>query len=171
MTPKKLQPNGGKMTVGWREWLALPDLAIPAVKTKIDTGARTSALHVFDLTVIENEHGPRVRFGIHPLQRRKDIEIYCEADVFDRRRVRDSGGHVEWRYVIWTNVALAGSVWPIEVTLTNREDMLFRMLLGRTALSRRFMVDPARSYVSGRRLPQVYADTIYLPRERKGKRR
>ncbi len=145
-----------RLVVGWREWLALPELGIPAIKAKIDTGARTSALHTFELHTFEQDGRLRVRFGIHPLQKRTDIEMFCEADVVDRRVVSDSGGHREARVVIVTPVRLGELQWPIEITLTNREDMLFRMLFGRTAMAGRVTVDPARSYLAGRRLEHTY---------------
>jgi hypothetical protein len=143
--------------IGWREWLALPDLNIQAVKAKIDTGARTSALHTFGLEPFESGGILKVKFGVHPLQRRKDIEIQCVADVVDRRRVTSSDGQSEKRYVIRTAVALGKSSWPIELTLTNRKSMRFRMLLGRAAISEHLLVDPARSYLTGRRLSKVYS--------------
>lgn len=135
--------------IGWREWLALPDLGVPGVKAKIDTGARTSALHVVDLEVFESCGRQRVRFTLHPLRKRSEIAIVCTADVTDRRVVSDSGGHREQRWVIGTRVALGERSWPIELTLTNREDMLFRMLLGRTAMQG-LLIDPRRSYRHGR---------------------
>jgi hypothetical protein len=145
-------PGQTKETIGWREWLALPQLGIPAIKAKIDTGARTSALHTFSLEEFTSDGRRMVRFGIHPLQKRKDIELFCEAPVLERRRVKDSGGHIEKRYVIETRVALQNEIWPIHLTLTNRDAMLFRMLLGRTAVAKRFIIDPGRSYTAGRSL-------------------
>lgn len=149
--------NSDKTRVGWREWLALPDLAIPAVKAKIDTGARTSALHTFDLaTFIENDQ-EFVRFRLHPLQRREDIELQCTAAVIDRRVVKDSGGHAEERLVIASQVRLGEHCWPIELTLTNRDDMMFRMLLGRSALkSAGLLIDAGSSFVLGRQLAKAY---------------
>ncbi len=145
-----------KSIIGWREWLALPELGIHAIKAKIDTGARTSALHTFGLELFEQDGILRVKFGIHPLQRRNDIEINCVADVVDRRRVTSSDGQSEKRYVIKTSVALGALRWPIELTLTNRRSMRFRMLLGRAAIGGYLLVDPAKSYLSGRRLSKIY---------------
>jgi hypothetical protein len=139
-----------KPIIGWREWVTLPELGIPAVKAKIDTGARTSALDTFSLETFEADGKLKVRFGIHPLRRRPKIEIFCVADVVDRRVVTNSGGQQEERLVIRTPVRLGELEWPIEITLTNRESMLFRMLLGRTALDERVLVDTDASYLMGR---------------------
>ncbi len=135
-----------KITVGWRETLNLPELRLDGIKAKIDTGARTSCLHAFKLETFEKEHSLWVRFWIHPQQHTSEVAI-CEAPVIDQRIVRDSGGHEEKRYVILTELNIAGESWPIEVTLTNRENMVFRMLLGRTAMHDRIIVDPTESFL------------------------
>lgn len=138
------------LMLGWREWLALPDLGLPLIKAKVDTGARTSTLHAFYLDPFRRAGKTHVRFGVHPLRHRRDIVVHCEAQVIDRRRVTDSGGHAEERFVIGTRLSFGGLEWPIELTLTNRETMLFRMLLGRTAIRGHALVDPGRSFVTGR---------------------
>ncbi len=142
--------------IGWREWLALPELGVPAIKAKIDTGARTSALHVAQLESFTDNGQPKVRFVLHPLRKTRRIELVCIADVVDARVVSDSGGHRERRFVIVTPVRLAERQWPIEITLTNREDMLFRMLLGRTAITNQFLVNPSKSFCTGRKLGRAY---------------
>lgn len=150
---QKLQPTA---IIGWKEWIRLPELGIPAVKAKIDTGARTSALHVFSLEEFRSGGQRMVKFGIHPLQRRKDIQCFCEAPVLEQRRVKDSGGHYENRYVIQTTAKLGAVSWSIHITLTNRDPMLFRMLLGRKAVENRFLINPGSAYLTGRRLAKSY---------------
>jgi hypothetical protein len=145
-----------KIKVGWREWVSLPDLGVPAIKVKLDTGARTSSLHAFMIEPFRSDGRLKVRFGIHPLQRREDIEIISSAEVIDRRYVIDSGGHRELRYVIQTPIHLGQRGWDIEVSLTNRDIMRFRMLLGRTAMQKQLLVDPQGSYLAGRSLMRAY---------------
>ena len=137
------------LIIGWREWLALPELQIPAIKAKVDTGARTSALHAFFVEPLTRDGIQMVRFGVHPLQKRLDLEIICEAPVKDYRSVSDSGGHREMRYVIETVICLGDRRLRAELTLTNRDNMKFRMLLGRTAMDH-VAVIPDKSYLTGR---------------------
>ena len=137
--------------LGWREWLALPDLGIEHIKAKVDTGARTSALHAFLVTPFQRDGSEWVRFNIHPWQRNSRDVVECEAAVKDRRIVTDSGGHKESRYVIETTIALGNKGWSAELTLTDRDTMQFRMLLGRTSLEDHFLVNPAASYRVGKK--------------------
>ncbi|AZT83019.1 ATP-dependent zinc protease [Marinobacter sp. NP-4(2019)] len=139
----------GRINLGWREWVALPDLDIPRLKAKVDTGARTSCLHTFR-TEPYTEHGERrVRFWVHPVQNNLHHVVECDAAVLDERTVSDSGGHRELRLVIHTQVVLGDTVWPVEMTLTNRDSMRFRMLLGRTAMAGRSVIFPEASYLAG----------------------
>lgn len=137
-----------RITLGWREWVSLPELGLKRIKAKVDTGARTSALHAFELNAFDRDGSQWVSFKIHPRQYRTDIEVDCQAKVEDQRVVTDSGGHQEVRYVIRTPVMILGDEWPIELTLTARDDMRFRMLLGRTAIKNRAIVDAGRSYLT-----------------------
>lgn len=140
--------DAGKPVVGWREWVALPDLGIDTIKAKIDTGARTSALHAFALEVAAERGVRTARFGIHPRQHDDDTVIWCEAPVLEQRNVRDSGGRQESRVVIETRLRLGHVDQTVELTLTERDTMLFRMLVGRTALTG-LCVDPSISYATG----------------------
>lgn len=137
--------------VGWREWLALPQLGIDTIKAKVDTGARTSALHAYYVDPFMRARVQWVRFGIHPVQDNTDVIIECEAPVKDQRMVTDSGGHMEQRFVIETEFQLGKQQWNAEMTLTSRDNMKFRMLLGRRALEDRFIVNPAGSYLQGKK--------------------
>jgi hypothetical protein len=139
------------LTLGWREWVGLPDIGLPSIKAKVDTGARTSALHAFEIETFTELGKPRVRFRIHPNQRESDTVVTCVADIVDERKVTDSGGHSEKRVIIETLLTIGSWSWPIEMTLTARDNMMFRMLLGRTAINDIAIVNPAVSYRVGKR--------------------
>lgn len=139
------------LLVGWQEWFTLPQLGVKAIKAKIDTGAKTSSLHAFNIEEFKKKHQRWVRFDIHPIQNNDEFSIPCEARVIDQRAVTNSGGQSEVRYVIKTSLDLHHKIkWDIELTLTNRDSMAFRMLLGREAMQHRVNVDPAHSCLLGR---------------------
>lgn len=133
--------------LGWREWLALPDLGVKRIKAKVDTGARSSAIHAFDVEPFEADGKEFVKFVLHPRQRNTHYTIEAQAEVLEYRHIRSSSGDVSMRPVIVTEVELCGKTWPVELTLVNRDDMGFRMLLGRQAVRHRFVVDPGASYL------------------------
>lgn len=145
LTPKE------PLKIGWREWVALPDLKVGAIKAKIDTGARTSALHAYRIEPFRRAGALWLRFELHPIQRSEATKVVCEARAVDERAVRNSGGRVERRYIIRTSLKLGEKIWPIELALANRDQMGFRMLLGRTALEGRALIEPGRSYLLGAR--------------------
>lgn len=132
--------------VGWREWVSLPELGVKNIKVKVDTGARTSALHTFSLAYFDKDGEEWVRIGLHPRQKSNE-EHFTEAKILDKRVVRDSGGHEELRPVIETVITLGKHSFRAELTLTSRDNMKFRMLLGRKALEGRFLVDSNGSYL------------------------
>jgi hypothetical protein len=136
--------------IGWREWVSLPGLAIPRIKAKIDTGARSSSLHTFDIERFEVAGRSMVRFSVHPIQRRDQIAIKCQAEIHDIRSVRSSSGLASDRIVIQTPVLWMGEQWNVDLTLADRSEMGFRMLVGREAVRGRMLVDPGRSYFGGR---------------------
>lgn len=150
--PAPLPPaNRKKKIIGWREWVKLPDFGVKRIKAKMDTGARTSALHAFKVTPFTRDGAAYVRFALHPVQRQSTPEIPCVARVIDQRRITDSGGKAEERYIIRTTLKIGKSSWPVEFSLANRDQMGFRMLIGRQALRRRYLVDPGRSFVVRRK--------------------
>lgn len=145
------------LQLGWREWCTLPDLGIPAIKAKIDTGAKTSCLHTFGIEPFMQHDQAFVRFFVHPLQKNEHVIRECVAAVKDERTVSDSGGHKEMRYIIETNVLIGDKGRLIEMSLTNRDSMRFRMLLGRRAMEENTLVNPAASFLNGR----LKAKSIY----------
>lgn len=150
---KRKQDTAPDKIVGWREWLAIPDLNIDFVKAKVDTGARSSALHAFEIKRFDRNGEKWVRFKVHPVQRSTKKTVSCEARVHDERTVRSSVGHEQERFVIRPKIELLGERFAIDLTLTNRDAMGFRMLLGREATRGRFLVDPGRSFLAGRPEP------------------
>jgi ribosomal protein S6--L-glutamate ligase len=153
--------------LGWEEWLSLPDLDLPAIKAKIDTGARTSALHATAIEPFGPERAPKVRFTVHPIPGNPDLAIQCSARLHDRREVTSSNGEAELRCVIKTTLQFADSAWPIEVTLTDREGMAYHMLLGRMALVERCLVVPGESHQQ----PELSYDAYNYKPAKKGKPR
>ncbi|WP_208354292.1 30S ribosomal protein S6--L-glutamate ligase [Pseudaestuariivita rosea] len=145
------------LRVGWEEWVALPDLGLPALKVKVDTGARTSALHALDIEPFGPATKPKVRFAVQPIPERPDLVIACSAPVLDRRDVTSSNGETEMRYVVQTKLTLGDQTWPIELTLTNRENMAYRMLLGRQALGDAVTVAPGERFCQ----PQLNYDVYH----------
>lgn len=140
--------------LGWKEWISLPDLEISPILAKVDTGAKTCALHAFYIEDFMREDQTWIRFKVHPVQGETRIVRECEAQVRDRREVTDSGGHSELRYVIETQITVGHESFATQITLTNRDNMKYRFLLGRNALRRRFVVDPAKSFVLGKQSPE-----------------
>ncbi len=143
-----------RLIVGWREWVALPALGLPAVEVKVDTGAKTSALHAFAMDLFEEGGRRRVCFGVHPLRGNEGVEVFACADVVDERTIVSSNGQEEHRVVVRTPLTLGaapdGEPWPVELTLTDRRAMRFRMLLGREAMRGRLVVDPQALHLHGR---------------------
>ena len=132
--------------IGFREWVSLADLKLPAIKAKIDTGAKTSSLHAYDIKLINKDDKNFVHFKVHPIQKNDSLIVECEALLIDQRTVTDSGGHKESRYVIQTTIQMGRLKKKIELTLTNRIGMKYRMLIGREAL-KQFYIDPSQSYL------------------------
>ncbi len=151
--PARAKPSEVRIVVGWREWVTLPELGTIDVKAKLDTGARTSALHAFDITELTIEGAKWVQFSVHPFQRDDVHSTLCLARLVDRRFVTNSGGHRERRHVIATTLRIGQRDWPIELTLANRDQMGFRLLIGRTAMHHRLIVDPSRSYCASKNRP------------------
>lgn len=145
----------GPTTIGWREWAHLPDLGVREMKVKVDTGADNSALHAFDLERFDRDDEEWVRFVIHPKQRSKKPMIRCEAPIITERKVRNPGGRLELRPVIRTRLIVAGKEISALINLTTRDEMSFRMLLGRRTIRKHFLVDPGKSYLGGRPSSQV----------------
>ncbi len=144
-----------KIVVGSEEWCALPQAGIPAIKARVDSGAKTSALHAVNIVPFKKDNTPWVSFDVHPLQNNGKTTVHCEAPIHDKRRVKSSSGSSEMRYVIKTVLSIAEDTWEVEVTLTNRDTMGYRMLLGRQAMSGKMLVDPEASCLLGELSPDI----------------
>jgi ribosomal protein S6--L-glutamate ligase len=142
--------------LGRREWVALPDLGIFAIKAKVDTGARTSALHADDIEPFGSPSAPRVRFSVHPVLERPDIKVECVANLLCNRDITSSSGDRESRYIIETRVRIGNRDWLIELGLTNRDGLTNRMLLGRQAIRPGMLVDPANSFLQPKLSAKLY---------------
>jgi ribosomal protein S6--L-glutamate ligase len=153
--------------LGWEEWVALPGLGLPALKAKVDTGARTSALHAFDIEPFGPTSAPHVRFAIHPIPGREDVTIACSAPVRDRREIMSSNGEVEARFVIETELVLGSRCWPVEVSLTDRGAMSYRMLLGRQALGEGATVSARQGFLHPPLGYDAYSSAAVLRRQPK----
>lgn len=138
------------ISIGWREWIAMPDINVPGIKAKVDTGARTSAIHTCTYELYKSGGVDRVKFSVHPLPHNTELMLEGDAKLVDMREVRDSGGHTELRPFIMTRAVMGDFEWEIEVNLTNRENMKFRMLLGREGMDP-FLVNPSLSYLKGKK--------------------
>ena len=136
--------------IGWREWVRLPQLGIETIKAKVDTGARSSSLHASEVETFEEDGRLFARFKVHPIQRNSRSVVEVVAEVLEFRKVRSSSGKATKRPVIVTDVELLGQRWPIELTLANRDQMGFRMLLGREAIRGHLLVDSGKSYYGGK---------------------
>jgi len=144
------KPKANRLQVlGWREWVQLPDLVDVPIKAKVDTGAKTSSLHAFFIEPYSKNGSPWVKFLLHPNQKDNDLEVECHAAVADRREVSDSGGHKEERYVIESTIVLGREILIAELTLTDRDSMSFRMLIGRNLLRGAYTVDCSASFLMG----------------------
>jgi ribosomal protein S6--L-glutamate ligase len=138
-----------KITVGRKEWCGFPDLMIPAIKSRVDSGAKTSSIHAFNIIEFDRQDIAWVSFEVHPLQKDNKTQIRCESPIIDKRNIKSSNGKKERRIVIRTSLQLGESNWEIDLSLTNRDAMGYRMLLGREAMMHRIIVDPAKSHCLG----------------------
>ncbi len=156
-TQSDLYNVASSLIIGWREWVSLPELGLPAIKAKVDTGAKTSALHAFRIKRITHDGRDSVHFYIHPLQKNSTLVQECIAPILDQREVTDSGGHKELRYVIESRLSIGKFAYNIEMTLTARDDMRFRMLLGRQGIRPSMLVNASESFL----LKRLKAKDLY----------
>lgn len=153
-TRKASADKAPPLVLGWREWVSLPELGIDRIKAKVDTGARTSALHAYDVRFVRRGGRRIVKFKVHPIQKDTRTVVECEGEWLEERRVRSSSGTESLRPVIRTRLEIGGKSWPMELTLTRRDAMGFRLLLGRQAVKSRCLVDPGKSYLQSKREPR-----------------
>ncbi|WP_111637469.1 ATP-dependent zinc protease family protein [Marinomonas shanghaiensis] len=157
------QQNEPKMIIGCDEWCAFPSLDIPAIKARVDSGAKTSSMHAINIVRFTREDEHWVRFDVHPLQKNRKVTVHCEAPLIDQRVIKSSSGDKEKRPVIRVPLSLGGKTWEAEVTLTNRDSMGYRMLLGREAMNGRILIDPEGMCLLGEKakntLQSLYATT------------
>src|SRR6056297_56733 len=146
--------------LGWEEWLGLPDLGLPTLRAKVDTGARTSALHAFDIETFGSARAPKVRFAVHPVPGNEELSIPCSAPIVDRREVTSSNGETEMRFVIETELEVGNTSVPVEITLTDRTMMAYRMLLGRQAIQSDWIISPTESFCQPERSYDVYHSSV-----------
>ncbi len=156
-----------QIKIGWEEWVALPDLHLPAIKAKVDTGAKTSSLHAFKVEKFKDDGVDKVRFGVHPIPERPEIEVFCVANLVEEREVTSSNQQTELRYVIRTIAKFGKESWPIELTLANREEMSYRMLLGRSAMTNKLVVVPDQSCMLGELSADSYSDKHITSEDKK----
>lgn len=155
------QLNEPKMVIGSDEWCAFTSIKIPAIKARVDSGAKTSSMHAVNIQKFSHNEEQWVRFEVHPLQKNKKITVHCEAPLIDQRVIKSSSGDKEQRPVIRVPLSLGGKSWEVEVTLTNRDSMGYRMLLGREAMSGRVLIDPEGQCLLGDR-QQDELKSLYL---------
>lgn len=147
--PKPKRKPTAPAVIGWREWVSLPQLGVETLRAKVDTGARTAALHAFGMETFERDGVTFARFAVHLDHRKPGPAVVAEAPILDERRVKNSGGVAEDRFVIATKIVIGKHKFNAQVTLTRRDEMGFPMLLGRQTIRRKFLVDPGRSYLIG----------------------
>jgi hypothetical protein len=150
--------ENSRRIAGWREWVGLRGLGVDSIKAKLDTGARTSAIHAFDVESYKRDGETRVRFFVYPAQKDDTVKVACDEKVVDIRTVSNPGGRREKRYIIRTDLILGGEAWPIDLSLTDRDEMGFRLLIGRTAMQGRLLVDPDQSFRLGKKMKSKSGD-------------
>jgi hypothetical protein len=147
---KKTVTKAQPMEIGWREWVALPEFGVGRIKAKIDTGAKTSAIHAYRIQELEQDGASYAEFYLHPMQNRNKPEIFCIAPIVDKRLIKSSNGVAQERLIVRTTLEMGERSWEIDLSLTNRDDMGFRLLIGRDALRKNIVIRPGRSFLTGK---------------------